>query len=59
MGSNECERSFRTLQRIQTKLRNNLSSKALRTAVKFSMLQPYVFDDDIDDIVQHFCMYPG
>jgi hypothetical protein len=59
IGSNECERSFSALKRIKTKLRNNLSSTALETAVKFSILKPDVTDNDLDDIVQHFCMYPG
>jgi hypothetical protein len=47
------------LQRIKTKLRNNLSSTALETAVKFSILKPNVTDEDLDDIVQHTCMYLG
>jgi hypothetical protein len=59
IGSNECERSFSALQRIKTKLRNNLSSTALETAVKFSILKLNVTDEDLDDIVQYFCMYPG
>ena len=59
IGSNECERSFSALQRIKTKLRNSLSSTALETAVKFSIIKPEVTDDDLDDIVKHFCMYPG
>ncbi|CAF1422697.1 unnamed protein product, partial [Rotaria sordida] len=59
IGSNECETSFSALKRIKTKLRNNLSSTALETAVKFSVSKPDVTDDDLDDIVQHFCMYPG
>lgn len=59
IGSNECERSFSALQRIKTKLRNSLSSTALETAVKFSIIKPQVTDDDLDDIVKHFCMYPG
>ncbi|CAF2883635.1 unnamed protein product [Rotaria sp. Silwood2] len=58
-GSNECERSFSALQRIKSKLRNNLSSTALETVVKFSILKPHVTDEDLDDIGQHFCMYPG
>ncbi|CAF4411938.1 unnamed protein product [Rotaria sp. Silwood2] len=59
IGSNECARSFSALQRIKTKLRNNLSSTALETTVQFSILKPHVTDEDLDDIVQHFCMYPG
>jgi hypothetical protein len=59
IGSNECERSFSALKRIKTKLRNKLSSTALETAVKFNILKPNVTHDDIDDIVQDFCMYPG
>ena len=46
------------LKRIKTKLRNNLSSTALETAVKFSILKSDVTDNDLDDIVQYFCMYP-
>jgi hypothetical protein len=30
----------------------------LETAVKFSILKPDVTDDDLNDIVQHFCSYP-
>ena len=59
IGSNECERSFSALQRIKTKLRNSLSSTALETAVKFTVLKPNVTDDDLDNIVQYFCSYPG
>ena len=58
IGSNECERSFSALQRIKTKLRNSLSSTALETAVKFTVLKPNVTDDDLDNIVQYFCSYP-
>jgi hypothetical protein len=47
------------LHRIKTKLRNNLSSTALETAVKFSIVKPNATDEDLDDIVKHFCMYPG
>lgn len=57
IGSNECERSFSALQRIKTKLRNSLSRTALETAVKFSILKLEMTDDDLDDIVKHFCMY--
>ncbi|CAF1098257.1 unnamed protein product [Rotaria sp. Silwood1] len=59
IGSNECERSFSALKRIKTKLRNNLSSTALETAAKVNVLKSNVTNDDLDDIVQHFCMYPG
>ncbi len=59
IGSNECERSFSALQRIKTKLRNSLSSTALETAVKFSILKSDVTHDDLDDIVHYFCSYPG
>ncbi|CAF1593476.1 unnamed protein product [Rotaria magnacalcarata] len=59
IGSNECERSFSTLQRIKTKLRNKLSSTALETAVKFSILKPHVTQADLDDIVQNFVIHPG
>ena len=59
IGSNECERSFSALQRIKTKLRNSLTSTALETAVKFSVLKPSVTNDDLDDIVKHFCLHPG
>ena len=59
IGSNECERSFSALQRIKTKLRNSLSSTALETAVKFSVIKPEVTENDLDDVVKHFCMYPG
>ena len=59
IGSNECERRFSALQRIKTKLRNSLSSTALETAVKFSILKPKVTKNDLDDIVKHFCMHPG
>ena len=54
IGSNECERRFSALQRIKTKLRNSLSSTALETAVKFSILKPKVTKNDLDDIVKHF-----
>ncbi|CAF1661005.1 unnamed protein product [Rotaria magnacalcarata] len=59
IGSNECERSFSTLQRIRTKRRNKLSFTALETAVKFSILKPHVTEADLDDIVQNFVMQPG
>ncbi|CAF1459175.1 unnamed protein product [Rotaria sordida] len=59
IGSNVCERSFSALQRIKTKLRNSLSSTALETAVKFSILKPEVTENDLYDIVKYFCMHPG
>ncbi len=59
IGSNECERSFSAVQRIKTKLRNSLSSTALETAVKFSILKPNVTEDDLDTIVHYFCSHPG
>ena len=46
-------------QRTKTKLRNNMSSKVLEAPVKFSILRPVITDNDIDEIVQHFCLYPG
>ncbi|CAF3388743.1 unnamed protein product [Rotaria sp. Silwood2] len=58
IGSNERERSFSALQRTKTKLRDSLSSTALETAVKFTILKPNVTDDDLDNIVQYFCNYP-
>lgn len=59
IGSNECERSFSAVKRIKTKLRNSLSSTALETAVKFTVLKPNITEDEFNNIVHHFCSYPG
>ena len=43
-------------QQTKTKLHNNLSPTALETVVKFSIPKPVITDNNIDEIVQHFCM---
>ena len=59
IGSNECERSFSAVRRIKTKLRNRLSTTALETAVKFTVLKLDVTDSDLDAIAKSFYQYPG
>ena len=59
IGSNECERSFSAVRRIKTKLRNSLSTTALETAVKFTILKPDVTENDLDAIVKNFYQHPG
>jgi hypothetical protein len=59
IGSNECERSFSAVRRIKTKLRNSLSTTALETAVKFTILKLDVTENDIDAIAKCFYGHPG
>ena len=54
IGSNEAERTFSTLQRTKTWLRNRLSDSTNEILLKLSSLDIQLTDDAINFIVQDF-----
>jgi hypothetical protein len=58
IGSNEAERTFSTLRRIKTWLRNSLSDSTLEILIKMSALKIGLTDDAIKFIIEDFVSNP-
>ncbi|CAF4991488.1 unnamed protein product [Rotaria sp. Silwood1] len=58
VGSNEAERTFSTLRRIKSWLRNSLSDTTLEVLVKMSAMKVNLSDDAIQFIIEDFINNP-
>ena len=58
VGSNEAERTFSTLRRIKTWLRNNLSDTTLEILIKMSAVKPDLTDEAMKFIMDDFISNP-
>jgi len=59
VGSNEAERTFSTLRRIKSWLRNRLSDTTVEMLLKLSSLDIQLTDEGMDFIIQDFIKNPG
>ncbi|CAF1541740.1 unnamed protein product [Adineta ricciae] len=58
IGSNEAERTFSTLRRTKTYLRNSLNNETLEILIKLSSLKPDLTDAAVKFIIDDFISHP-